>query len=306
MNAEENNTTTIKSEGKILTQEYLLECFRYEPETGLLYWRERPLHHFNNIKNRNSLNGRYMNKLVNSISVRGYNNVSINRKSYGVHRIIWKMVYGEEPNIIDHINGIKNDNRICNLRNVSQKENARNRAVLNSRNTSGYYGVSFIPTSGKYSSKLYVEGVPLNLGNYNTLEEAALVRELKFKEVVGDEFYTSCNRDKLLNDLIIKVKEIEKEEKVISHRYFNNKTKSNNISGYVGVFYLRDRNKWIAEIKKDGKKYNSPQQNTPEEAAYYRELKCIELYGEEYYNKMGRNTLLEELKLKVEEIIRNR
>lgn len=69
------------------------------------------------------------------------------------------------------------------------------------------------------------------------------------------------------------------------------------------MIYVKDRGKWRAEIKKDGKKYGIPQQSTPEEAAYYRELKCIELYDEDYYNKMGRNIIFEELKVKVEEII---
>lgn len=95
-------------------------------------------------------------------------------------------MYDEEPNIIDHINGIRHDNRICNLRNVTQKENVRNRCVINSRNTSEYEGASLISTSGKYSSQLYIDGVNMRLGNYNTPEEAALVRELKAKELYGD------------------------------------------------------------------------------------------------------------------------
>jgi hypothetical protein len=288
------------------TQQYLQECFECDPEVGLLYWKERPMYHFGSKKSGNSINSRHSGNLVRRIDKQGYNIATIDNGKYRVHRLIWKMFYNEEPDIIDHINGVRNDNRLCNLRSVTQKENAKNKSVINSRNTSNYEGVSLISATGKYSSYLYIDGANIRLGNYNTPEEAALVRELKAKELYGDEFYSSCGRDELLSSLIVKVEEIKKDKNNIRHQYFNNKVKPNNTSGYIGVIYLKDRNKWKAEIKKDGKKYGIPQQDTPEEAAYYRELKCIELYGEDYYNKMGRNVILEELKLKVDEIIKNR
>lgn len=302
MNMKEINSAT----DKILTRDFLLECFDCNEEEGILIWKERPLHHFKSLKSCNSINSRHSGKLVSTIDKQGYNIATIDNSKYRVHRLIWKIVYNEEPNIIDHINGIRTDNRICNLRNVTQKENVRNKSVLNSRNTSEYEGASLIPTSGKYRSQLHIDGITLRLGNYNTPEEAALVRELKAKELYGDELYSSCGRDELLNSLIIKVEEIKKDKNNIRHDYFNNKLRPNNSSGYIGVVYVKHRNKWRAVIEKDGKKYSIPQQNTPEEAAYYRELKCIELYGEDYYNKMGRNIILEELKVKVEEIIKNR
>lgn len=62
-------------------------------------------------------------------------------KSMPAHRIIWEMVYGECPDVIDHINGDKHDNRLVNLRNVDRAENMRNRK-LNKRNKSGINGVS--------------------------------------------------------------------------------------------------------------------------------------------------------------------
>jgi hypothetical protein len=60
---------------------------------------------------------------------RGYREVKIARKAYKSHRIIWKMIYGNDPDVdkvIDHINRVKDDNRLCNLRLVTVTENNMN------------------------------------------------------------------------------------------------------------------------------------------------------------------------------------
>ena len=95
------------------TQEYLLECFRYDLVTGLLYWKERPLHQFDGNKRiMKSFNSRFKNKLVGVISKEGYLKTGIGDIKFYNHRIIWKLIYGTDPvNIIDHINGNKLDNR---------------------------------------------------------------------------------------------------------------------------------------------------------------------------------------------------
>ena len=72
----------------------------------------------------------------------GYLITKVNRKKVRLHRLIWMLVFGEEPNCIDHINGNTTDNRLCNLRNVDPTGNARNTKV-NRLNRSGLMGVSW-------------------------------------------------------------------------------------------------------------------------------------------------------------------
>jgi hypothetical protein len=92
--------------------EVLQKKFDYNPETGTL--------------TRNSTS-----KTVGHPTERGWLRVKVNNTDYRVHRIVWKMYYGEDPPVgleIDHINRNKVDNRISNLRVVTCKENAANSA----------------------------------------------------------------------------------------------------------------------------------------------------------------------------------
>ena len=127
--------------------EYLNEVFQLDVENGNLIWKVRPLHHFKNEKIYYKWNKFYPDKIAGSL-VRGcntnknifYRRVKINDIAYKIHRIVFKMFYGYEAELIDHINGDHLDNRPSNLRSVSHKENARNRSI-SSRNTSGIVGV---------------------------------------------------------------------------------------------------------------------------------------------------------------------
>lgn len=100
---------------------------------------------------------------------------SINRSKVLLHRIIWKMVYGEEPDTIDHINGDPSDNRLVNLRSVPQGDNARN-IKLKKNNTSGHMGVYFDKRRKMWVSRIH-HGHNRHLGHYNTYEEAVQVRK---------------------------------------------------------------------------------------------------------------------------------
>lgn len=71
----------------------------------------------------------------------GYRQVMIGKKIYSVHRIAWAIYYGEHPNEeVDHINGNRSDNRLCNLRLATSSQNNQNRR-LSTRNKSGVKGV---------------------------------------------------------------------------------------------------------------------------------------------------------------------
>ena len=87
----------------------------------------------------------------------------MNRKRFYAHRVAWLLHYGEWPDDeIDHINGVKDDNRISNLRNVDRKTNVENRRAVR-----GYH-----KSVGGYTSYLKHHGRQLYLGYFKTAEEA--------------------------------------------------------------------------------------------------------------------------------------
>jgi len=110
--------------------ELLNELLEYNPDTGVLRWKVAR----GNIK---------AGMVAGCKKRRGYREVQIAGKAYKSHRIIWKMVYGNDPDVdkvIDHINQVKGDNRICNLRVVSVFENNLNGGV----NKPGATGISYL------------------------------------------------------------------------------------------------------------------------------------------------------------------
>lgn len=141
--------------------EVLREIFNYNPETGEVAWAKC------------CSNAAPIGKAVRSITSAGYISVSINKKRYQLHRVIWKLYYGEEPHgkVIDHINRDKTDNRINNLRLATWAENTFNRR-LQCNNTSGATGV-YKDADGKYQ----VECRQKYIGRFNTFEEAVEVRK---------------------------------------------------------------------------------------------------------------------------------
>jgi hypothetical protein len=83
---------------------------------------------------------------------------------------------GELPeDQIDHINGIRDDNRFSNLRCVSAQGNARNQAKAKN-NTSGQIGVSFKNRSKQWYATIMVDGKNLHLGSSKNKEEAIMLR----------------------------------------------------------------------------------------------------------------------------------
>lgn len=105
----------------------------------------------------------------------GYLRVKINNVAFRVHRVIWLITYGEWPEgQIDHINGVRDDNRIENLRAVSVVGNQQNQH-MRVDNTSGTTGVRL--ESGAWTAKIRVRGKRLHLGRFKSMEEAAAARK---------------------------------------------------------------------------------------------------------------------------------
>lgn len=120
-------------------QSELLQLLRYEPDTGKLVWRERTADMFSGKTPRRSAslcdlwNARYAEQEAFTSVADGYRIGSVNGSNFKAHRIIWRMAHGVEPDEIDHINGLRTDNRLSNLRDVSLQVNARNKRRLANR-----------------------------------------------------------------------------------------------------------------------------------------------------------------------------
>lgn len=171
---------------------YLLECFEYNKEDGILYWKIRPLYHFKNNKIMKAMNSKLSGKIAGTLSSKGYINIALDKKHYMAHRIIWKLYYGIEPTaLIDHINGNKDDNRIENLREVTHLENCRNIKKLNKFNKSGYTGVHLCKKTKKWFAFIYLKGKSISLGSFGTIEEAIAAREEGVNKFYGEHYNRS-------------------------------------------------------------------------------------------------------------------
>jgi hypothetical protein len=104
---------------------------------------------------------------------KGYTSLRRKGKIYQAHRLAWWFVYGYFPDCaIDHINEDPSDNRICNLRLDTNKENPQNISKLRRTNTSGYIGVSWSSRNKKWMAQIKLDNKTIYLGLYNTPEEA--------------------------------------------------------------------------------------------------------------------------------------
>lgn len=92
------------------------------------------------------------------------------------HRIIWKMVHNEEPPEIDHINGDRADNRLCNLRAADKKMNTKNKC-LSSRNTSGVNGVYWDSKRKRWMANIKANYKTTYLGMHKNKESAIAARK---------------------------------------------------------------------------------------------------------------------------------
>lgn len=142
-----------------LTAERARELLHYDPETGILRWRIR----------RGP-------KRAGSIATRstsaGYIRVGLDCRTYYAHRVMWLMQTGEWPDKeIDHINGVRTDNRWANLRHATHAQNGRNRRRQRD-NTSGFTGVYLHKPTKRWRARINVAGKRISLGYHDTPELA--------------------------------------------------------------------------------------------------------------------------------------
>lgn len=169
---------------KDISQDVLHELLTYNPDTGELRWKVRDVKFFKASTHKSkeqqmrTWNTKYSNTIAfNNTSTHGYKRGGILGKLHEAHRVIWMMQTGEWPKSIDHINGIRTDNRWVNLRNVNKKENNKNRG-FSSHNTSGINGVCFSKRTNKWRSRIKVDGKDIYLGEFHDINDAARARKL--------------------------------------------------------------------------------------------------------------------------------
>lgn len=140
----------------VLTQERVKELFSYDAETGILRWRVRPVSHI------------HVDDVAGHRSNKGYLIVKVANRAYKAHRIIWLYAFGSWPQEIDHINRVKDDNRLSNLREVTQSENMLNRD-LRTDNHSGVTGVYWSKEWQKWAARF--RGKHLGYSNSKAVAE---------------------------------------------------------------------------------------------------------------------------------------
>ncbi len=144
----------------MLTQSRLKELLHYDPETGGFTWLLRT-------SNRIRVGG-----IAGCARRDGYRIIRIDGKNHMAHRLAWLYVHGDQPPAeTDHINGLRADNRIANLREATKFENQQNRAI-HRRNTSGFPGVSWNKEVGKWQAHIRLESRSKYLGLFEMPEDA--------------------------------------------------------------------------------------------------------------------------------------
>jgi hypothetical protein len=142
-----------------LTQERLQERLLYDENTGEFTWRT-PL-----------TKRMKVGQLAGAVKRGGYIRIGLDGKTYAAHRLAWLYKFGRHPGSdLDHINRVKTDNRIANLREVSRAQNNQNAGVTKS-NSSGSKGVTRHKT-GKWQAQIRAFGKNHYLGIFSDISDA--------------------------------------------------------------------------------------------------------------------------------------
>ena len=160
-----------------LTHETLIEILSYNPANGEFVWRSNQTNPLFIKVGRRA--GDYVEGEYSDLTIMG--------RKFRAHRIAWLYMTGRWPRgVVDHVNGVKSDNRWENLREATRGQNAHNRP-MNKNNTSGRTGVYFRSDTNKWRAIIRHDGKVINLGNYATSDEAATAHK-KFEDEFLSEF----------------------------------------------------------------------------------------------------------------------
>ncbi len=142
--------------------ERLREAFTYCPDSGEIRWRIRP--HSNGCAQIGSLAGTPKN---------GYIKLVLDQVQMRAHRVAWAIHFGRWPEgEIDHINAVRSDNRLANLRELAPEVNVQNRRRANKNSKSGFLGVHWRKDERVWVSQIGVNRRCVVLGRFGSAEEA--------------------------------------------------------------------------------------------------------------------------------------
>lgn len=152
-------TKKAKPSPKLMTQAELKAMLHYDPETGVFTW----LVNSGTRARIGAVAGTYSN---------GYRRLRVGGQHYLMHRLAFLYMTGSMPSLyVDHINGVRDDNRWCNLRQCAFADNTKNakRRVDNRLDAKGVGQRA----DGTFRARIRVDGVRRSLGNFKSLEEAS-------------------------------------------------------------------------------------------------------------------------------------
>ena len=190
---------------------FIKENINYNPETGVFTWKVEK-------------NGIKIDKCGSYDH--GYIRIKINGKLYFANKIAWFLTYNYWPKkeFVDHINGIRDDNRIINLRLVSPRENGQNRPEHRNGKLVGY---SIHKKTGRYRSLIMIQKKQRQLGMFDTKEEAHEI------------YKKACEEIKNFGEGYVL-------EKIKEKGYQNRKIRK-------GYYFIKAKNKWVVSLYKNGK-----------------------------------------------------
>jgi len=137
---------------------------KYNPETGSVTWKI-------------SIGNGVRAGMEAGTVLNGYRRVSITGEVCQLHRIAWLLTYGNfPPDQIDHINRVRDDNRLCNLRLADNQSNMKN-GSLRKDNISGVMGVNWYKAYKKWRAYVFVSGKHIGLGYYSDWFDAVCARK---------------------------------------------------------------------------------------------------------------------------------
>lgn len=174
---------------KYPSQDYLKSIFSYCKETGILTRKPRPREHFSSDRTFNMYNDIYAGYSVSAKNELGYLLAIINKKPYRAHRIVWIMEFGDiqEGMVVDHINGIIDDNRLENLRICSHCQNLRNMKKKKSKLPLGVY---FDKARNAYQASVGLGEAGKSIRKrFKNIEDAILWRESEIKSLGYHELH---------------------------------------------------------------------------------------------------------------------